>query len=282
MIRQIRVPQGFVEMSDEGVGDDAVLLLHGFTGSKESWLDLRRALAPRRRVIAIDLPGHGGTEVGADPADHSMERVAEMIERVLQALAIEHIAIIGYSMGGRLALYFTLSRPQRVCRLVLESASAGLADSAERAERAAADEALAALVESAGIEAFVAKWQALPLFQSLADLREEARERLRRQRLACSPAGLAASLRGMGTGVQPWLGDRLEEIGIPVLLITGGRDTKFTRIGSELRRAISGARLEIVAEAGHIPHLEGPKEFNHIVSEFLQEDSHAGSVANGS
>ncbi len=282
MIRRIRLRQGFLEMSDEGSGGEAVLLLHGFTGSKESWIGLRRALAPERRVIALDLPGHGGTEVGRDPADYSMERSSEGIENVLRELAIERVALVGYSMGGRLALYFTLSRPERVSRVVLESASAGIADATERAERVASDEALAALLESAGIEAFVERWEALPLFQSLADLTVEARDRLHRQRLACSPAGLAASLRGLGTGSQPWLGDRLGEIGVPVLLIAGSRDAKFARIGRDLVRSIPEARLEIIEGAGHIPHIERPEAFDRLVHEFFQEVSHAASVANGS
>lgn len=286
MIRRVRVQRGTLELSDEGNGEATVLLLHGFTGSKESWLGLRRALVPPcgnpRRVIALDLPGHGGTEIGADPADFSMGRVTEMMEELLDRLDIKSCSLVGYSMGGRLALHFTLDRPGRVERLALESASPGIADPAERAERVATDEALAALLESAGIEAFVERWEALPLFWSLADLPESAKAELRRQRLACSPQGLAVSLRGMGAGVQPWLGDRLGEIRIPVLLIAGSRDAKFTRIGRDLRNTIPDARIEIVEGAGHVPHLERPEEFECVVREFLQEVSHVGFVANGS
>ncbi|MGH7856796.1 MAG: 2-succinyl-6-hydroxy-2,4-cyclohexadiene-1-carboxylate synthase, partial [Candidatus Binatia bacterium] len=253
MIRRLPVHSGIVEVADEGTpAGECVVLLHGFLGSRESWSELRAALAGERRVVSVDLPGHGGTRVGA--GSFSMEGAAAAAIEALEALGIRGFDLVGYSMGGRLALYLAVTRAERVARLVLESASAGLADASERAVRRAADEERAARIEREGVEAFVMYWERLPLFASLADLPPERRERLRRLRLSCDPAGLAASLRGMGTGVQPWLGEQLGKLRMPVLVVAGSRDARFAAIARELATSIPQARLAIVGNAGHVPH----------------------------
>jgi 2-succinyl-6-hydroxy-2,4-cyclohexadiene-1-carboxylate synthase len=282
MIRRVALGCGTFELSDEGPAAgsfpsasarDPVVLLHGFTGSKQSWVALCAELAPTRRVLSLDLPGHGGTEM-TQAGGRSMERVAAAVmELLIGALAVPRFALVGYSMGGRLALFIALHYPQRVGRLVLESASAGIADRREREKRARSDEALAQLLESAGIEAFVDRWERLALFSSLAKLPAEVRESIRRQRLACSASGLAASLRAIGTGTQPYLGRRLGELRIPALIVVGALDAKFVEIGKNLLTGIRGSRLEIVEGAGHIPHLERAAEFNRLVAGFLDNQA---------
>lgn len=291
MIRRVAVAAGTIVLSDEGgaharrrAAGGAVVLLHGFTGSKASWRPVRAALSRTHRVIAIDLPGHGAT-VMKPGFDHSLERTADAVIAALDALDVGRAALVGYSMGGRLALQIACAHASRVDRLVLESASAGIATVTARVARRRADERLAAAIERDGIAAFVRRWEALPLFRSLADLPRPACVALRRARLACAPAGLAASLRGMGTGAQPWLGPRLAALRVPVLLVAGTRDPKFTRLARTLARRIPGARFASVAGAGHVPHLEQPRSFLDVVRPFLdvgtrahdqaQEDRHA-------
>lgn len=282
MIRRLAVPAGKVVLSDEAPARKrraaalprprslgSVVLLHGFTGSKASWTHLRAALRRRRRVIALDLPGHGETIMGGRGFDFSLEHTAEVVVGALDTIGVSRFALVGYSMGGRLALQLALAHPGCVERLVLESAAPGLATARARARRRRADDALAAAIETAGIAAFVRRWETLPLFRSLTHLPAPTREVLRRERLACSPAGLAASLRGMGTGVQPWLGRRLNELAMPVLLVAGTLDRKFTRIARRLAARIPRSRLAIVNGAGHIPHLEQPVRFRRVVGEFL-------------
>ena len=151
----------------------------------------------------------------------------------------------------------------------MESASAGLGNAEERAARRRADEELAERIERAGIEAFVDHWEALPLFATHARLAAPARDDLRRRRLACSPCGLAASLRAVGTGSQPWLGDRLAELALPVSIVVGALDEKFRAIGDWMAARMRNARLEIVPEAGHAPHLEQPERYREIVERFF-------------
>jgi len=246
-----------------------LVLLHGFTGNKASWADVRAALRLSMRVIAVDLPGHGGTRMDGRVFDYSLERTADAVVAALDAIGVSRFALAGYSMGGRVALQIALAHGARVERLALESASAGLTTAAARARRRRADATLAASIETAGIADFVRRWEELPLFRSLAAAPARTRHALRRQRLCCAPAGLAASLRGMGTGVQPWLGDRLGALAMPVVLITGALDRGFTRIARQLARRLSQARVEVIEGAGHMPHVERPARFLRLIEEFL-------------
>lgn len=278
MIRRVAIDDATVEYSDEAprasspetATRDPVVLLHGFTGSKESWRDLREELKRNRRVISIDLPGHGGTRVGIEVKNYSIERAAALVIRLLaEVLGIPRFALVGYSMGGRLALFIALNYGAHINRLVLESASPGIADPAERAIRRHADEELAGFAESAGIEAFVKKWESLPLFESLARMPVEQINRLRLERLGGCVGELGRSLRGMGTGAQPWLGGGLPTLRMPLLAVAGALDPKFTVIGEEIAAQVSGARFKSIGGAGHAPHLERPSEFNLAVTDFL-------------
>ncbi len=287
MIRRIELDVGTVTCTDErppagrrGRASRPLVLLHGFTGSAASWAGVRAAFRPTRRVVALDLPGHGATTV-APAFDGSFAGTIDLVAATLDALGIAEVDLVGYSMGGRIALQLALAHPGRVGSLVLESASAGLASAAARARRRAADAVLAAAIERDGIAAFVRRWEALPLFRSLADQPAVVREGLRRQRLGCDPAGLAASLRWCGLGSQPWLGGRLASLAIPVLLLTGERDAKFTRAATRLLPRFVDARHEIVAAAGHVPHLEQPARFLRAVRDFLAGTAGARTASRG-
>ena len=273
MIGRVAMGAATVEFSDEGPrGGAPVVLLHGFTGSRETWRELRGELSRSRRVVSIDLPGHGGTEAGADPESYSMRSAGAMVMTLMvDRLGAHRFGLVGYSMGGRLALWLALAHPSRIEKLVLESASAGIADDDERAQRRQSDEELAAFVESQGVAAFVERWERNPLFDSLAVLDPAKRAELRRVRLRCSPEGLARSLRAMGAGAQPWLGDRLAALSVPTLLVAGALDAKFCGLARAMVCAIARARLEIIEGAGHLAHLERPAAFNRIVAQFLDE-----------
>ena len=281
MNRRVEIGTATVEFSDEAPSAlspqtparDPVVLLHGFTGIKDSWRDLREHLRPDRRVVSIDLPGHGGTRVGIGVENYSIERAAAMVIRLLtEVLAIPRFSLLGYSMGGRLALFIALKYGAHINRLVLESASPGIADCGQRAARRDSDAELAAFAESAGIEAFVKRWESIPLFESMARMPAETINRLRRERLGCRVEELARSLRGMGTGAQPWLGDELPALRMPILAIAGALDLKFAAIGKQMAALAGDARFEAIGGAGHAPHLERPREFNRVVADFLNRE----------
>jgi 2-succinyl-6-hydroxy-2,4-cyclohexadiene-1-carboxylate synthase len=252
---------------------EPLLLLHGFTGASASWAPLRAAWRGRR-LIAPDLPGHGAS-VAVDPGLYRMDRCVGALAVLLDRLGVERADVLGYSMGGRTALHFAAAYRERVRALVLESASPGIADPRERAERVAADEVLAERIERQGVAAFVDYWESLPLFASQRSLPAATRARLRAQRLANAAAGLAGSLRGMGTGAQQPLWERLAGLSLPVLLIAGELDEKYRDLAREMAASLPDALVHVVPGAGHAVHLERPAVFAGLVSRFLKSQSPA-------
>ena len=247
-----------------------LLLLHGFTGAASTWAPFLPVLAAGHDVVAVDLLGHGRSDAPADPARYAADRCADDLATLLDALDIERAAVLGYSMGGRMALQLAVAHPDRLRALVLESASPGIEDDAERAERAAADERLAADIEREGIAAFVERWERLPLWASQAALPHELRDELRAQRLDNDPRALASSLRGAGAGVTRPLHDRLADVRAPTLLVAGALDAKYARLADRMAAAIPDGRTVIVPGAGHAVHLERPAEFVAAVVAFLR------------
>lgn len=251
-------------------GDGApLLLLHGFTGSAQSWAPFIPWLARFHRVITVDLPGHGCTVAPDSPAYHTMEQTAAGMAAFINQIVAEPVHLLGYSMGGRLALYFAQHYPVLVRSLLLESASPGLTTDEERAARRTRDEALAARIERDGIPAFIDFWETIPLFASQAKVSDSVRTRLRAQRLRNRVGGLANSLRGMGTGAQASLWDQLAKIATPTLVLAGAADAKFVTIAGEMNEQLPNSQIAIIPGAGHTIHLERPHAFTRHVLTWL-------------
>ncbi|HEX7057661.1 MAG TPA: 2-succinyl-6-hydroxy-2,4-cyclohexadiene-1-carboxylate synthase [Bacilli bacterium] len=256
-----------VETSGAG---EPLLLLHGFTGSMATWEPFVAAWSRRMRVIRIDLLGHGETDSPADFARYAVEHAAADLANVLDRLHVRQTHLLGYSMGGRLALAFALMYPERVKTLVLESSSPGIASLAERQNRIAHDGALADRIEKEGVAAFTDHWESLPLFASQSRLPAAVREQIRAGRLKNNPRGLANSLRGMGAGAQPSYWQNLPQLSLPVLILAGELDAKYCAIGQKVKNMLPQAQLRIVPDAGHTVHVEQSEIFATIVMKFLQ------------
>ena len=227
----------------------AVLLLHGFTHTGASWDPVIAALGERYRSLAPDLRGHG--------ARSELEPVTlDAVIGDIAALSAPRFALVGYSMGGRIALHTALALRERVDRLVLIGASPGIRDPRARAERRRDDERLAAEIESEEIDEFARRWAATPV---LAGQPPSVATAAYEDRLRSTPTGLARALRGLGTGALPSLWDRLGELVTPVALVVGERDERFTAIAAEMVDALPTAELLVVSDAGHAVHLEAPE-----------------------
>jgi 2-succinyl-6-hydroxy-2,4-cyclohexadiene-1-carboxylate synthase len=226
----------------------ALVLLHGFTNSGASWQPVISGLGERYRAIAPDIRGHASSS-GSQPI--TLNAVIDDVA----ALTADPFALVGYSQGGRIALHVALALPHRVTSLVLIGASPGLTDEAEREQRRLADERLAEQIESLPIDEFARQWAQTPI---LADIPPDVVAMSHQDRLQSTPHGLAAALRGLGTGALPSLWSRLHELRMPVTLLAGERDTKFTAIAQEMARCIPQATVTIVSGAGHAVHLERP------------------------
>jgi 2-succinyl-6-hydroxy-2,4-cyclohexadiene-1-carboxylate synthase len=246
-----------------------LILLHGFTGSAIGWRHIIADFAALGlHVVALDMLGHGQSDAPTNAERYSIEHCQKDILAALQTLGVQRgeAILLGYSMGGRIALYSAFSGYFRA--LILESASPGLATPTERQQRRASDEALATRIERDGLEAFVDYWEEIPLFASQQRLSTEQREELHAQRLNNRAQGLANSLRGIGTGAQPELYTGLSTLNLPILLLAGELDSKFCTIARQMASQLPQTTLQIIPEAGHAIHLEQSEAFVAEVSEF--------------
>jgi 2-succinyl-6-hydroxy-2,4-cyclohexadiene-1-carboxylate synthase len=227
-----------------------VVMLHGFSGTHRAWDGVVARMSPERyRPLALDLPGHG--ELAAAERPFSFERsVASVLDR-----SPGRFALVGYSMGGRVALHVALEAPERVERLLLVGANPGIEDAHERALRRESDSRLAEELEAAPFEDFVERWRNQPLF---AGEPAEAGRLAREDQLRNQPDALAAVLRGMGTGEMSPLWSRLGELEMDATVLVGERDTKFQALGRRMVGLIPNAKLRVVA-GGHGLPLENPQ-----------------------
>src|SRR5579871_1664991 len=143
-----------------------LMLLHGFTGCARSWACAQAQLSARFRLIMPDLMGHGASDSPSDPARYRIERCVADLIGIMDAMDVRQTHLLGYSMGGRVALAAALQHPARFASLILESASPGIEHRAQRRARVESDNELAAFIEREGIAAFVARWERIPLFSS--------------------------------------------------------------------------------------------------------------------
>jgi 2-succinyl-6-hydroxy-2,4-cyclohexadiene-1-carboxylate synthase len=225
-----------------------VVFLHGFTQTARSWHAVAHEFKADHEIVAVDLPGHGDSPQVRANLTATADLVAE---------AAGPGTYLGYSMGGRVALHVALAHAGHVQRLVLIGATAGIEDAGERADRHSTDHALADFIETNGVELFLERWLAQPLFARLAPDAADRTDRLRN-----TAAGLASSLRLAGTGSQEPLWERLHELAMPVLVVAGEHDDKFTELAHRLVSAIGpNATFVSVAGAGHAAHLEKPDAF---------------------
>lgn len=219
-----------------------LVLLHGFTGGARSFAHLKLD------AVTPELPGHG------------LAPDATSWHAALDALAVflepGPVKLAGYSMGGRLALALALRHPEKVARLVLASATAGLDDPRERAERKNDDGALADFIEARGVPAFVERWERHPTLTSLQPFAAE----LRPERLSHRARGLASALRHLGAGAQPSYWAEIARLQMPATILAGAHDAKFAEIALRLRERIPRAEMRLL-DCGHAPHLEKPEAF---------------------
>ena len=241
-----------------------LVALHGFTQTGAMFAELAELLG--KEVLAPDLPGHGRSAAYPATFASAATGVADVLAEVGSP-----VPLIGYSQGGRVALAVALERPELVSHLVLVSTSLGIQDEAERGERRRADEVLAAELARGDLASFVGRWLRSPMFAGLERRGPAWREADAARRLENTPKGLAAALVGLGQGAQPYLGGRLGELGMPVLVVAGERDEKYVSIANAMMRSLPEATLRILRDAGHAAIGEQPQVVANLIGWFLTE-----------
>jgi 2-succinyl-6-hydroxy-2,4-cyclohexadiene-1-carboxylate synthase len=247
----------------EGDGP-VVTLLHGFTQSRFMWDDVIDALGADFRYVRLDLRGHGETAVEPGGA-YTMAACRADLLTLWDELGVERSHVVGYSMGGRLALYLADKEPARMLSLV--TVSARTLPPAARGPRREADEELARAIEQKGIEWFVEHWSSQPMFAGEGRRGAGVGRALRERRLRNRPSELAASLRGMGAGVAEAADiSRFDEA---ALFIAGAEDLPYVAAARELATGVRKGRCEIVAGAGHNVPAERPRELAALLRAHL-------------
>jgi 2-succinyl-6-hydroxy-2,4-cyclohexadiene-1-carboxylate synthase len=243
------------------VGGD-VRFVPGFMQRGEAWQPVAARLAERYRCTCLDLRTWTFEE-----------RVGEILGAVGPG-----DALVGYSMGGRLALHAALRDPSRLAALVLVGVSAGIEDDTEREDRRVSDESLAEWMERRSIEEVVDRWERQPVFESQPDA---LREWQRPGRLSHDPRLLAQLLRSAGQGALEPVWGRLGMLRCPVLLTAGEQDRRYASAAGRMAERLPNARVRLVPDAGHAPQLEAPAEFADLLAEFLDEHLGDGGVVDG-
>jgi 2-succinyl-6-hydroxy-2,4-cyclohexadiene-1-carboxylate synthase len=236
-----------------------VLFIPGFMQRGDAWRPVMELL-PERYPSAM-----------LDHREHSFEgRLREIAAASPPAPApgASRPVLVGYSLGGRLALRAAMREPGRYGGLVTVSTTAGIDEALARSARAEADERLAAWIEASPIEDVVAVWERQPLF---ADQSDALVEKQRPGRLSHDPAGLALLLRTAGQGVLEPVWHELLGLDLPVLAIAGARDDGYVRAARRIAVTAPLGRAAVVAEAGHAPQLQQPDEVARLIAGFLEE-----------
>ena len=231
--------------------------MHGLAGTRGTWDGVERHLPRERyRSLALDLPGHGRLADAPRPLTFD-GCVQSVLER-----SPERLVLVGYSMGGRIALHVALAAPERIVKLVLVSTTAGIDDPVDRTQRRDADHRLAGEIEDGTIADFVDRWRSQAMFEEdPPEVGALARADQSRNR----PDSVAAALRGIGTGEMPPLWQRLGELTMPVTVLVGVRDAKFRMLGERMVGLLPEARL-LMAPGGHVLPLENPQAVAGAIS----------------
>jgi 2-succinyl-6-hydroxy-2,4-cyclohexadiene-1-carboxylate synthase len=254
-----------------------ILFLHGFLGSRRDWEDVIPYFKDKYNCLLLDLPAHGSSKTSKKKNAYVIENLAISIIKLLDDLKIKKCYLVGYSMGGRLALYLAIYFFERFYRVVLESASPGLELSEERKERVEIDNGWAEMFENETYDHFLEKWYQQPLFHSLR--KHKAFPKLLKRRKEDAASDVSHVLREMGCGTQPALWYQLEHMVIPVLAVAGGEDEKYKAIASAMHLHYHRVQVKVVEHCGHNIHFENSIEFSKILLDFI--GNHANLIEKG-
>ncbi len=250
---------------------NTIVFLHGFTGSSKDWGKTSFQFNNDYNVYAVDLIGHGKSDSPDDVDEYSTSSQIDQLAAAISSITKDKIILAGYSMGGRLALSFSTVYPEMLKGLILESTTAGIIDEKLREERRRSDNELANFILNNPIEEFVDYWMNLDIFSTQKILPEKIISGLKQDKMENNKIGISNSLRGFSTGIMPPLFNKLKDINIKTLLISGELDKKYTTLNNEMLKLLPAGKHQIINNTGHNIHLEKPQIFCNVIKNFLKE-----------
>lgn len=245
-----------------------LVFLHGFLGRRQDWLPIAKPLSSDYFCILPDLPGHG-ENTHRDPAvPLNFELISEELKGLLGTLTNQPATLIGYSLGGRIGLFTACRSPQIFSSLVLESVNPGIRDSENRGTRVRLDQTRADKIIAMGMASFLETWYAADLWASLRHHPLQL-EILKSSRMENNPIWMARVITDLSPGRMESLWECLPDLTIPVLMLAGMGDSKYTAILSEANQKAPKTRFVMVPESGHNIHLEQPDRLLKILQTLL-------------
>ncbi|TDJ05066.1 MAG: 2-succinyl-6-hydroxy-2,4-cyclohexadiene-1-carboxylate synthase [Deltaproteobacteria bacterium] len=239
-----------------------ILFLHGFMGQGSDWTDLAQDLSKDYYCLLLDLPGHG------DSPSFDLKSFKEAAQLIIDSISDlgEKFNLIGYSMGGRMGLYLILNFPHLFNKAIIESSSPGIKDDQEREIRFQQDRSIFENVNSQDkFISFLKRWYKNPLFGKIQ------RGPLIEKKTLNDPQKLRKAINLLSVGNQPSLWEKIKELEVPTLYLSGQEDKKYTGIGKEVVKLSPIMNLSVFKNTGHITHLENPIEFGSKVKSFLSK-----------
>jgi len=248
----------------------AFVFLHGFLGSHADWMEVIEKLSDSYYCLAYDLPGHGRSlEVATE--SYTVPGAARLIAEDLPRRSLVQPTIIGYSMGGRIALYLALHHPEIAMGFVIESSSPGLLDPETAVARLHQDQQWAERWRTEPIDTVLQDWYRQPVFAGLAE-QGAVYDRMLARRRQNRGEHLARSMAGMSVGAQVPLWDALNALSRALLVLAGERDHKYRRVAKEMAARSARVETAVIARAGHNAHLEAPDAFVRALRQFAERD----------
>ena len=244
-----------------------IVFLHGFLGAGSDWGEIAAPLAEDYFCVCPDLPGHGANITRDFDAQLSIPQLALELRALCAALSLSAPIVVGYSLGGRVALAAAVQHPEIMQALMLESTSAGLDTEAERQARAATDDARAAVLLADGIAAFMRTWYAAPLFESL-QMRPQLLAKLQAARMCNDARWMSKVVSELSPGRAASVWAELPSVRLRTLLLAGALDVRYTESAQRMCAAMPNAICNVVADAGHNVHLEQPTAYIQALRDY--------------
>lgn len=263
MIIEIENIKYHIEIKGEG---KPIICLHGFSENLSTWKLLK---LDGYQLILIDFIGHGESDKPYSSKYYSLKVMIKHLNKLIYQLGFKRYLMLGYSMGGRIALAYTLVYPKGIDKLILESASYGECGWINRLKRRINDLKLAKNIRENGIEWFNEYWSNLSIFESQGRLPKPIMDEIVKRRLLNVAYALSNTLLCTGQGKFPCLKNKISKLSMPVLYISGEYDRKYEQIGNEFAKLNSNIKHKIINGVGHNSHIEAPNAFIEVISKFL-------------